>query len=74
MEKNERLIAYMLVLLITTIYYVIGYVFHIDILKVFVVHKDGFSIGFVAILLVFVTTFIVGLILMNLQKRKLNNE
>lgn len=63
----------MLVLLITTVYYIIGYVLHIDILRVFVVQKDGFSISFIAIILVFITALIIGLITTYFQKRKLNN-
>lgn len=73
MIKNEKTIAYMLVLLITTVYYIIGYVLHIDILRVFVVQKDGFSISFIAIILVFITALIIGLITTCFQKRKLNN-
>jgi Na+/H+-translocating membrane pyrophosphatase len=56
---NDKRIGILIILSIIFIYYIIGYIFKTDILNVITLRKNGISISFVGIILVFITSVLV---------------
>lgn len=67
----DKKIALLIVLCTMFMYYIIGYLFKTDILNAITFRKNGVSYSFIGVILLIVTTLIIGYVI---EKIKINKE
>ena len=70
----DKKIALLIVLCTMFMYYIIGYLFKTDILNAITFRKNGVSYSFIGVILLFVTTLIIGYVIEKISKSRERRE
>jgi ABC-type Mn2+/Zn2+ transport system permease subunit len=73
-NPRDKKIALIIVLSTMLIYYIIGYIFKTDILNAITLRKNGVNFSFIGIVLLFITSIVVGNIIDFTRKSRERNQ